>query len=58
MDSRYCEWRKASYSNGNAECVEIGHASGAIAVRDTKNRDGVVLAVPASAWHTFIGSLK
>jgi hypothetical protein len=58
MDSRFGAWRKTSYSNGNAECVEVGHASGAIAVRDTKNRDGVLIAIPVAAWQTFIGSLK
>jgi hypothetical protein len=52
------QWRKPSYSNGSGACVEVGHATDVIAVRDTKDRGGVVLAIPATAWHTFIGSLK
>jgi len=53
-------WRKASYSaNDNTECVEAGvTARGHILVRDTTNRDGAVLDIPADAWGGFTGSLK
>jgi Domain of unknown function (DUF397) len=52
-------WRKASYSgNGGNDCIEVGQASGAVAVRDTKNRDGATLSVPADAWATFTASLR
>ena len=58
MDRQYADWRTASHSNGNAECVEVGLAVETIAVRDSKNRSGAVLAVPAGAWHRFTASLK
>jgi hypothetical protein len=32
-------WRKSSYSNGQANCVEVarvGHGNGLVAVRDSK----------------------
>jgi hypothetical protein len=48
-------WRKSSYSgNGGGNCVEVGAAAPAIAVRDTK-QDGVgpVLRFPPSAWRRF-----
>ncbi len=52
-------WRKASYSgNGGNDCVEVGQHIGAVAVRDTKDRDGVTLSVPAAAWATFTASLR
>jgi hypothetical protein len=52
-------WRKSSYSgNGGIDCVEVGQAGGAVAVRDTKDRDGVTLGVPMSAWCTFLASVK
>ena len=52
-------WRKSSYSgNGGGDCVEIGRAGDAVAVRDTKDRDGVTLGVPMSAWCTFLASVK
>jgi hypothetical protein len=33
-------WRKTSYSGNGANCVEAGHVSGAVLIRDTKNRQG------------------
>jgi Domain of unknown function (DUF397) len=52
-------WRKASYSSGNGgDCVEVGQGDDAVAVRDTKDRDGVTLSVPAAAWASFTASLR
>jgi hypothetical protein len=52
-------WRKASYSGNNGgNCVEVGQAADAIAVRDTTDRVGAVLSIPASAWQTFTDGLK
>jgi hypothetical protein len=52
-------WRKASYSSGNGgDCVEVGLAGNAVSVRDTKNRAGVTLDVPAKAWRAFAARLK
>ena len=52
------EWRKSSYSNANGgDCVEVGHGNGAL-IRDTKNRDGFTLAVPAEAWSAFLSSIR
>jgi hypothetical protein len=51
-------WRKASYSGNGANCIEAGHASGAILVRDTTNRHGVTLSVPGEAWAAFADGLK
>lgn len=51
-------WRKSSYSSGNGgNCVEIGHATNAVLVRDTKNRDGVTLTFSASSWRAFAARL-
>jgi len=52
-------WRKASYSSGNGgNCVEVGQGNDAVAVRDTRDRDGVTLSVPAGAWASFTASLE
>jgi hypothetical protein len=52
-------WRKASYSgNGGNNCVEVGQGGDAVAVRDTQDRDGATLSVPAAAWATFTASLR
>ena len=52
-------WRTASYSGANGgECVEVASAADAVIVRDTKNRSGGTLSVPASAWRAFIAAMK
>lgn len=49
-------WNKSSYSSGEANCVEVGVASGTVAVRDTKDRDGGMLAVSPRAWAGFLAA--
>lgn len=52
-------WRKSTYSDGNGgDCVELASDSGVIMVRDTTNRTGVTLSVPAAAWRRFTDALK
>ncbi len=52
-------WRKTSYSSGNGgNCVEVGQATEAVAVRDTKDRDGATLDVPAEAWRAFTARIR
>jgi hypothetical protein len=55
MDSN--DWRTASYSNGSGACVEVGRTAGNVAVRDTKDREGAVLAFTREAWTAFAGSI-
>jgi hypothetical protein len=52
-------WRKSSYSgsSGNA-CVEVAKSDSSVLVRDTTNRAGAVLGVPADAWRVFAARLK
>jgi hypothetical protein len=58
-DMSRAPWRKSSYSNNGGNCVEAGVAEAdRVAVRDTTNREGVVLAFPAAAWRTFAAGLK
>ena len=49
-------WRKSSYSDGQANCVEVA-AAGLVAVRDSKSPDGTKLAFAADAWQQFIERL-
>lgn len=52
-------WRKSSYSsNGGASCVETASGDGVVLVRDTTDRAGFTLPVPAVAWATFTASLR
>lgn len=52
-------WRVATYTGSNGgNCVEVGGTNRTILVRDTKDRDGGTLTIPAAAWQSFANSLK
>ena len=53
------DWRVASYTGGQGNCVEVGSSAAAVAVRDTKDReDGPVLRFDPSVWQAFTENLK
>ena len=51
-------WRKSSRSSDVANCVEIAITAVAVAVRDSKDPAGGVLAVPSHAWTAFTTALS
>ena len=54
-------WRKSSHSGGNGgDCVEVGAPTGVdrVLVRDTKNRQGPVLAFSPQVWRRFAERVK
>jgi hypothetical protein len=51
------EWRKATYSAENGNCVEVASA-GAVLIRDTQDRDGATLSISAHAWHAFTAQVR
>ncbi|MFD5659860.1 DUF397 domain-containing protein [Streptomyces hirsutus] len=53
-------WHKSSYSSdGTGNCVETANlpAAVAVAVRDSKDKQGPVLVFPRSSWGSFITSM-
>jgi hypothetical protein len=60
MDLTSAAWRKSTYSSGNGgNCVEAAqNLPGVVAVRDSKDPDGPVLAFPAAAWAKFIDGAR
>ena len=50
-------WRTSNFCNGG-ECVEAGNGPGAVAVRDSADRDGPVLTFTPDAWRAFVTALK
>jgi hypothetical protein len=54
-------WRKSSYSNGQANCVEIAALSGGrttLVVRDSKAPGGPALTFSAQAWQKLAYDLR
>ncbi|MFF7457196.1 DUF397 domain-containing protein [Kitasatospora sp. NPDC008115] len=51
------EWRKASASNPNENCVEAGRLSSRVAVRDSKDPHGPALAFSGDAWLAFVAGI-
>ncbi|THJ75724.1 DUF397 domain-containing protein [Candidatus Frankia alpina] len=52
-------WRKSSYSNGaGGMCVEVAPLSEGIAVRDSKNPRGPMLAFSAAEWDAFLAGAR
>jgi hypothetical protein len=51
-------WRKSACSGTNGNCVEVARTADGVAVRDTADRVGGMLRVPAAEWHRFTASLS
>jgi len=52
-------WRKSSYSDANGgQCAEVASGGGAIAVRDSTDRDGGTLTFTADAWRMFTARMS
>ena len=53
-------WRKTGHgANNGTDRIEVDVAArGHVLVRDTTNRDGAVLDIPADAWDRFTASLR
>ncbi|MEW2121583.1 DUF397 domain-containing protein [Streptomyces sp. NPDC005474] len=48
------EYRKSSYSDQAAECIEIAtNIPATIAIRDSKNRKSLPLHIHPTAWKAF-----
>lgn len=53
-------WRKSTRSNdgGDGNCVEVAELADRIALRDSKDRTGPVLAFPQDQWRAFLTGIR
>ncbi|MGW3368403.1 DUF397 domain-containing protein [Streptosporangium canum] len=59
LDLSKAEWRTSTRSQGNGQCVEVAtNLPGVVAVRDSKDRTGSVLAFTPGEWEAFIGGVQ
>jgi hypothetical protein len=60
VDLTSAVWRTSSYSSANGgQCVEVAaNLPGAVAVRDSKDPAGQVLALTPQQWAAFTAQVK
>ena len=58
VSDRIPNWRKATRSIGNGDCVEVAPVNGQIAVRDSKDPAGPKLRYSAGSWQSFLGAAR
>jgi Domain of unknown function (DUF397) len=51
-------WLKARASTANGECVEIASTAGRIAIRDSKDPDGLILVYTSGEFRAFLDSTR
>ena len=53
------KWHKSSFSGSTNDCIEVADGTGSVVhVRDSKDREGPVLAFTSSAWRTFVTGVQ
>jgi hypothetical protein len=51
-------WKKSTRSQSTTNCVEVASSPSQWLVRDTKDRAGGTLDVPAAAWSAFTEQVR
>ncbi|WP_029391493.1 DUF397 domain-containing protein [Streptomyces xiaopingdaonensis] len=51
------DWFKSSFSGHEQACVEVRTMSSTVSARDSKDRNGGELTVPAAGWSAFVAGV-
>lgn len=51
-------WRTSSFTNGNANCVQVNITHDVVGVRDSKDRDRLTLTLPPVSWDALLRLLE
>ena len=51
-------WRASDFSTGEGNCVEVAADGRSVLVRDSRNRSGVVLALPSAQWSALLRRIR
>jgi hypothetical protein len=58
-DKTSAKWRKSTYSNAQASCVEACTRPGHVLIRDTtQHGTGLVLSISPLSWRQFTASIR
>lgn len=58
MDLNSARWFKSTRSGANGSCVEVAFVDDAVAVRDTKDRNGGTQIYTREEWIAFVEGVK
>lgn len=58
MGKSTVHWKKSSFSDEEAECVEVAMAGGAVLVRHSWFPDQAVISIAPTSWLTFVDFIK
>lgn len=51
-------WVTSVWSSGNGNCVEVARTPDGVVVRDSKDRNGPVLAFSDGEWNAFVAGTQ
>ncbi|HEX3786695.1 MAG TPA: DUF397 domain-containing protein [Pseudonocardiaceae bacterium] len=59
IDAGGLRWAKSSASDsGGSSCLEVALADDVVLLRDSRNRAGARLSIPAVSWADFLGRTR